>query len=684
MGASSNRRIRSGKELSHAEITAVIQLADRHRKTLGFMPAQGFHERAATGTLLGAFIDGRLAGYVLYDLPGQRVRLIHLCVDPSFRGTGIAKWLVDALSARHSDRLGIALKCRRDWAAAEIWPRLGFSPTRDLPGRSHEGHLLTSWWRDHHHPDLFTLSVEESERVVVALDTDVFSDLFGGTDRNGAEESLILNDPWLAEELQLVVTPELRTELNQRVDPDDRERLMSAASSHPAIHGPSERVQALHGQLVEAIPKSVLRVDSSLRSDALMIAGAVAAGANLFATRDGRSREVFGPLALRSFGLRLVAPFEVALHVDELKRASAYAPIALFGTGHSLAEVAAGQEAQLIGLLNRPSGERKTEFRRRLRCAAESVGTGGSRRILRSPSGDVMALVAHRIVDGCLRVDLLRVGDGPLARTVATQLLFILRNDARQSGAVTIRVVDPAPSAVVIEALATDGFVKGSGGWTALVVDMCDSWLKVATRASQSAALHGAPLSIDISGERPGPSVVTELERRWWPAKILDADVTNYLVPIRPTWAVELFGVADTLLSRDERLGLSREHVYYRSAIPQPVRAPGRILWYSSGDVRAVVACSRLVDVVVARPESLHARFRRLGVWRLEDVQRSANGKQGEASALLVADTEVARRPVPLERVRAFAGDFKLGPLASPTRVPADLFQSVYEEAFRP
>src|ERR1700684_911692 len=85
-------------------LNQVIALGDRSRKTLGFLPRAGFMQAAASGTLLAAIRDGQVVGYALFALPRQVVRLNHLCVEESVRGSGVARHLVDSISEKHADR----------------------------------------------------------------------------------------------------------------------------------------------------------------------------------------------------------------------------------------------------------------------------------------------------------------------------------------------------------------------------------------------------------------------------------------------------------------------------------------------------------------------------------------------------------------------------------------------------
>ena len=128
-----------------APLDGVLKLARGNRRYLGFLPDAGFTDRAAKGTLLIATGNGETVGYVLYDLPGDRVKIIHLCVATHARRSGVASALIAEVSTRHRDRRGLQLRCRRDFPANELWPRLGFRAIRDVPGRSRAGHLLTVW-----------------------------------------------------------------------------------------------------------------------------------------------------------------------------------------------------------------------------------------------------------------------------------------------------------------------------------------------------------------------------------------------------------------------------------------------------------------------------------------------------------------------------------------------------------
>ncbi len=117
---------------------------------------------------------------------------------------------------------------------------------------------------------------------------------------------------------------------------------------------------------------------------------------------------------------------------------------------------------------------------------------------------------------------------------------------------------------------------------------------------------------------------------------------------------------------------------------PRVVSAPARLLWYASGagkdsGVAAVIACSRLEEVIAARPAELHQRFRHLGVWQQDQVTAAA--RNGTALALRFADTEIFPRRVSLRRLQRLASQFG-HPLSlrSAMKVSPQFFTAVYQE----
>lgn len=158
-------------------------------------------------------------------------------------------------------------------------------------------------------------------------------------------------------------------------------------------------------------------------------------------------------------------------------------------------------------------------------------------------------------------------------------------------------------------AATDDGFFQHDGDLLAFVINLCAGTAAVDIALGEAAAT----VHMDLPPLRHRPSAVLAgaIEQQFWPVNILDTGLPTFLVSIRLAWSSELFRIPRSLLPRRDLLGISREHIYYRSPVSRGERAPGRILWYVTNDepggLGAIVACSRLEEVVVDSPQTLHA-----------------------------------------------------------------------------
>lgn len=652
-------------------VASVVALGDKHKKTLGLIPRGAFREYAERHRIFVATSKGRLVGYALFDLPANRIRLAQLCVDDEARQMGVALRLVEALSAAHPDRSGIAVRCRRDWPAAKVWSKLGFEPRSNAPGRSSAGHLVTAWWRDHGHPDLFTGAAVD-DVTVVALDSNIFRDLYQDGRPEGAESQALLAD-WLEESVELIVTAGLKAELNNEREPRTRERLLSAAGSYRTASTKFAEAKKLAQLLIDSIVAPVLLKDRSLANDARLVAEAHLGGADAFVTRDENVVAAFANQSDLIGAMWISSPADFIVHLDELRDAANYRPAELLGTGYTISQTSSKEEPDLEILINHGFGESRREFLRRARIAAAEVGHQGSRRVLRDPYGQICGGLFATVRDGLLDISLIRATDPKLPRTIANQMILLARKEARERRVSRIVITDVAITPATEAVLHDNGFARtATDELSCAVIDGCLPW-----ESARQSLEHGG-LGASLPDQVPSRQIAADFERVAWPLKIVDADIPCFLVPVRPGPAAELLGHRFMLFGRDADLGLSREHVYYRAPVPLIVSAPGRILWYVSGDDKEVVAASRLDAVQVAHPGTLHRRYQRLGVLDRSVVDQSARG--GVAAALIFSDTEFFRTPVGLSRLRTIDGAGGLTPLPSPRVITTANFFAVYAE----
>jgi len=677
--ASSTVRLALAAVGDETGIMAAVELGNRARATLGHMPYAGYRDAAASHTLLLAYASERVVGYALYGLTRRRVRLTHLCVDPAWQGRGVARLLVSWISERHADYPGILAKCRQDYRLGDMWIRLGFTQISERPGRSKAGHVLIGWWRDHHHPNLFTRD-DDTVLVRAGVDLNVLRDL-AESGRSDADESRALIADQIADRLELVRTAALDGEINRMAGPL-RARCIACAERLTSLRAEPARVAQVSAALL-----AVAQTDDpgyphneQDRFDLAHVAEAIATELNVFVTRDEHLARVLGPTAERDHGLRILRPAAVVIHLDELARAEAYRPAALLDTRYRRQLIGVGSESDLTVLVNQSAGERPRDLVR----AVRELGLAGCDRVgIYNPDGQLVAAVATACRDGALRVPLLRVANTGLADTLARQVLFQLRQQARDAGATIIRITDRYPSAAARLAAISDGFYEADDQYYAFVVDECGPATQVEHRAAIAARQAGVPEPAPLRSDMPTVAAA-ELERIWWPAKITDSGLPTYLIPIQQAFSVDLLGVPHALVRHDV-LGLAREHVYYRSPKGIRVQAPAHLLWYISGSgpgvayQSGVVACSQLDSVDTGTPEELHSRYRHLGVWDLSKILQAS--RHGQVQALRFTNTEPLVH-IPLPRLRRIAAAYghRAVPPQGPQRLSADLFAALYQE----
>ncbi|PCG87932.1 N-acetyltransferase [Streptomyces sp. WZ.A104] len=666
---------------------AVVALGDRYTKWLGLLTPPAYRAAAEEGGLLVAVEGEKVVGYALFGLPKRNthVRLAHLCVAEAHRGKGIARRLIQAIRARHPERLGIRARCRRDYDLSGMWTSLGFVPLGEGLGRGRDQETLDTWWLGLGHQDLFA-EVQSDALLVVTVDHSVFAGLRGNGTASDVEDSRALEAGWLADLIELAFTPQLLHDVRDVADRTTRQHQRAGLPGLRQITPTQDTVAARHKELLAAVEKNLpeLPLDAKVRSRLKYVAETSCAGLQILVTRDpalARLSDVAWDIA----GVKVVAPSVVTLHVDELRQAQLYRPKDLLGTALSAGEVAPGGEGELVAFFDQADSDNGSAFQERLKDFANDQ-TLWRRELLRDGEGRPVALYVWALDGRNLNVPLLRTATHPLEESLARQLLLMLKRLGRDRKAQAIRITDPFLSPVARAAAGADGFTEQSGDLVALLVDVCGSAAEVSAAATGIASRLG--LAVPELHAGLAAEVASTAERAWWPAKIIDSKLPSFSVPIEPRWSAELFDFPTMLVPRDEVLGISREHVYYRSPGHRSESVPARLLWYVSKggpgqQGQMVIGCSRLDEVVIDEPDTLFSRFEHLGVYGREQVRAVAE-PYGSAMALRFSDTELFPVPVSLGRFKAFAEDLGLPlSLISLSKISNALFQAVYKEGHR-
>lgn len=668
-----------------ALFTAAFELGEANSRQLGMLPHAAWTEFASEGRILVALNGtGSFAGYAAFRLPGERVTLVHLVVPVDARGTGAAKALTKELSRRYPDRRGILASCRRDYPAHHMWPKLGFISQGDRKGRGRAGHLLTMWWLDHAHVDLLSWQGPPASATPVVIDANIFLDLH--STRNSQQAPIthrVLQT--LEGSVELLVTPELSNEIDRKVDAADRARVRRDLATYPPLAVRFDAMQALYEQLVTELQRRPASAQDI--SDVRHVAYAIAAGVSVLVTRDGNATDRLRAAAQHVGALSIVSPGELVVLIDSLENESRYAPIALMGTGYTLKSVMDVDRPHLRLFLDHGRGERWAALTARLDSLAAQIPIS-TRVVLRDPDGNPVGLLGAEPALDALDVTLCRVRSGALQATIAAQVVSVLRPLAQKLQRSAIRVTDPHCGAVILEALAGDGYVVITEG-TAVALTLshtcqanelgalvADS-IRLLPAPERSALERTLDLGLDPAASM-APDAAATVEHALRPLRIANADLPTWLVPINPHFASDLLGWPEQLFDRPNGLGVSVEHVYYKGS-KNAEQVPGRVLWYASAPELKVFACSELVEVIDGGPDELWRRFRRLGVYERQNVIAQANGRSW-VRALRVINTEILARPVPLSELRRLAArNGQSLQLASAWRVSTGLFADILE-----
>lgn len=113
----------------HSDIDSIKQIADLHRKELGFVRRPALVEAIARSEVLIAKQNGNIVGFVEYrHRRDEQTTLYNIAVPLEYRGLGIGRRLVQTLltEAKERNKKYVSLKCPVDLTANQFYEVLGF------------------------------------------------------------------------------------------------------------------------------------------------------------------------------------------------------------------------------------------------------------------------------------------------------------------------------------------------------------------------------------------------------------------------------------------------------------------------------------------------------------------------------------------------------------------------------
>lgn len=600
---------------------------------------------------------------------------------------GVAHRLIKTIREQHAHRLGIRAKCRRDYGLSGMWASLGFVPKGESVGRGKDREILDTWWLDLGHEDLFTEAQSEA-LLVVTVDHSVFAGLHGAGSEQAVKESQALEAGWLADLIELAHTPQLLHAVRDVEKAEERRHQRAGLAGLRPLSPDTTAVSVRLAELVAAVRKESPGVPlaAEQRAHLRYVAETSCAGLQVLVTRDP-GLAALADIAWGVARVKVVSPrWSPCMWMNCTRPRCTGQPISWAPPfpprrSHPAAKGSWSPSSTRPTATGVPPS--RSDWKR-----LATDGVLWHRELLRDGAGRPVALNVWAMDGRTLNVAFLRTASHPLGETLARQLLFMLKKLARERSAQAVRIADPYMSTAAKAAASSDGFIADESGFTAVLVDVCGSADAVSAVAAEIGSRLGRVMPA-LDPQVP-PEIASMAERVWWPVKLIDSALPSFIAPIKPRWSTELFDVPAMLVPRADVLGISREHVYYRSSGHRGESVPARILWYVSKGTsgqqgKMVIGCSRLDEVIVDEPDTLFTRFEHLGVYGRADVRVAVgNSGSGKVMALRFSDTEIFPVPVTHSRLTGLARKLRLPlPLTSLSKISNALFQAVYEEGHR-
>ena len=692
----SDVRIELIKDPNSSFIQEIIDLADANKKTLGFCPYCFYQQRAKNPGILVAFINGDLAGYLIWSINKNKnyTRLWQLCVKQEHKGKKLAKRLNDELvKLARPLSSQIQFHCKSHYGIDEMWRALGYSSIFDKPAKR-PGDTLTDWSMRFINPNLPSIfSYIDSENLALQCSIDAYT-LQKFIKENPSENSV----EWLRSYLGVCVTSEILNEI-KALYPERQEDLWSLVKSH-FLQQDCENIdfqKYLKSLKVILSEKEVKLNVVSIRH----IARCLASKISYFITERSELLDL-SSLFYEKTGLRIIS-VEEAIDLREGNTDKIeYQPLLLENKSvqlktlnHSILKDISKAIQDIYPDSNHDNFLEKLNNYNNQKANFQCY-------ILAYENEPYILFDYDTSQKGQIETPILRIIQdtnltGTLLNFVVNKLLeiSILQNCS------FLKITDPHLKESEKQILESQYFIKNQQGFEWIKACYRDtlSSQKVITFLNQSSKNNPEYSSLsqlliswlDSDEALQDPFYAMDMERLLWPLKIEDAYMPNFIIPIKPEYAKELFDknlAKENLFgSRRSDLFLSLDTVYYKSIQGNGglKKAPARIFWYVSqckdsgySNISSIRACSQVDYVIIDTPEVLYKKFQHLGLYNLEQIKSCSKSKQ--VMAIKFSHTEQLPNPIELKKIQQCLE--KRVTMQSTTRISQAEFIALYRLGF--
>ena len=629
----------------------VIKLGDKNKKTLSFTKYSVFIGCAEKKQIIIALnYQDNLLGYLMYSITYKKnkVNILHLCISSKFRGQGIARKLFEKLKNITKNKYDeIQLKCRRDYGIDRMWHNFGFIAQYEKDAKT-LGKFNTFWIFKHSQAPLLELLNQQKQesKSFAIIDYQIFSELFNNP------ENQVLSADWLQLDLELCISNHFYNEVNKIEDQEIRNKKRNFIHKFTQISSTLDNLEILREflnlksiQLLEFELKHLLKTINLKKLDKYFITN----NYNLLNIKDD---------LYHKFELIIKSPEDLVNNIDNEINYK-YQPISLAGS-KNIEKKLLSLDIQLNLLecfINREKKENRKNFNQKILYYLSNSDIFQCYIINNNNSIDIQLIgliVYQRSNDYELEIPLLRINNSNLlVSTLAKHIIFESISIAYQENRNFTKITDNFLSDIVEECIKYSLFIRINNGYLKANLKIANTKINIGKKVKTITENLGNDYQFysQIGEQLIEAKEVQDsknfliVEKHLFPAKIIDVNIYNFIIPIKPFWSQNLFDYKlanNTLLGvSEDRLTFNTEAIYYKSkrggAKELKPGIKGRILWYVSGDkeynyqdISQIRACSYLDEVVIGKAKDLYFQFSHLGIYKERDILELTRNKKIE------------------------------------------------------
>jgi ribosomal protein S18 acetylase RimI-like enzyme len=657
----SDLRIELIKGENSPYVQEINRLGDANVKTFAFRKHSFYKKYANNPGILVAFVNNDLAGYLIWSINKKKrlTRLWQLCVKNEYQGQKIAKYLhQEFVKLASQGSREIRLECKDNYGIDGMWQSLGYSSIFEKQAKM-QGDTLKTWSMQFisHEPSIFSYISSELSNLNCSIDAYTLQDFIENDDQKDSIK-------WLSSYLGVCVTDEFFNEID-KFEHRNREKLRNLiiiGQIAKQLCDPFKFEQSC--QIVKDVldQNSIELDETSIRH----LARCLAAEIPYFITKKS------DVLRLSSFlldtGVQIIS-LEEAIDLRENDTdITEYQPARLANKTVQLKDLNQFSLEEIGGAIHRlyANSDREKLFKdlQNYRNTKKDF----CNYILTYENEPHILIVYNISQKEQLETPLLRViKETNLTTTLLNFVVNELLEVATEKNCPFLKITDPhlrEPEKII---LARQYFTENQQGFEWVkscyrdtlnsheVVKYLDQASKDHPEYSRAARFLSSWLN---SQEVLNDSLYCmDIERLLWPLKIENSHIPNFIIPIKPEYAKELF---DKNLAMETLFGIQRtdlflglDRVYYKSPRSNAglKKAPARILWYVSkskdsghSSLSAIRACSQIDDVIIDTPEEVYKKFQHLGYYNLKQIQSCSNSDQ--VMAIKFSHTELFTNPI--------------------------------------